>query len=859
MLPATPVAAELLPTVLAVSLTAVHLVRPLYEPDSTTITDFALEYVNLAGQQMTGLAERPGGTLLTRFPHTLATGIFDFYCRAFTADEQLTYEVNYQAEGFNNYFRFAAKRYGEQLVVSFDDTNKQDRTPVEMALRLSQANEQAKRAEAEAQQATLYHTFAQAPVAIAILEGPAHMIQFANAGMGVLWGRPVAQLIGRPHFEALPDLGGQGFEAIFDYVYQTGQQYSLREQLVHIDRVNTGVLVPGYFNIAYQPLYDGQQRITGVIASAIEVTEQVLARQQVQDLNEELATMNEELRASNEEYLVTNTALSQVQEELQLLNKELEARVHERSQALEAVSQRLAQEREGFYQILEQTPAAICIMRGPEHRYAYSNKAHAERYGGRPPLGRTVADMLPDAAAQGYLALLDKVYYTGEVCFGYEAPVRAAEYADRPASTAYFNFTYSPYHEGGQLVGISSFSYEVTEQVLAKQQRQAQQHLVEAVFEQSPAAIFVLRGPTYVIEIVNPLAASLLGYPREHLLGQPYLEAVPEAAQQGYVELLRGVWESGEPVVLQDQPACLTQCQPGEESYYNLVYQPLRDAQGQVVSIACVALNVTDQVLARQRVQDLNKELAAINEEVQATNKELHESNSRLTRTNADLDNFIYTASHDLKQPISNIEGLLRLLEELLPDAVRREELVAPVLSRMQGAVERFTRTISHLTEVSKLQAEFDQPPVLVALGAVVEDVRQDLLPQLTAAGARLDVAVADCEPRVFSQKNLRSIIYNLLSNSIKYRAPDRPLVVRLTCAPATGERLVLKVADNGLGLEQGQQGRLFQLFQRLHTHVEGTGLGLYMVKKIVENAGGTITVASQANVGTTFTLSFPE
>jgi PAS domain S-box-containing protein len=855
---ATPVAAELLPTVLAVSLTAIHLVRPLYGPDGTTIEDFALDYVNPAGQQMTGLPERPAGTLLKRFPTTLAAGIFDFYCRAFVAGEQLTYEVNYQAESFNNYFRFAALRHGEQLVVSFDDTNKQDRTPVEMALRLSQADEQVKRAEVEAVQATLYRTLEQAPVAIAILEGPTHVIQFANTGMGMLWGRPVAHLMGQPHFEALPYLVGQGFEAIFDDVYHAGQRYSLREQLVHLDRLTTGVPVPGYFNIVYQPLYDGQQHITGVIASAMEVTEQVLARQQVQDLNDDLAAMNEELQASNQEYLVTNAALTQVQEELQLLNQELEARVHERSQALEVLSERLAQEREGFYQILEQTPAAICIMRGPEHRYAYSNKAHFKRYGGQKVIGQTVADMLPDADAQGYLTLLDKVYLTGETCFGYEAPVRAAEYANRPASTAYFNFTYSPYREGGQVVGVSSFSYEVTEQVLTKQQRETQQHLVEAVFEQSPAAIFVLQGPTYLIEIVNPLATTLLGYPREHLLGRPYLAAVPEAVHQGYPDLLRRVWESGEPVVLQNQPMHLAHHQPGELAYYSFVYQPLRDTQGQVVSIACVALNETDQVLARQRVQDLNEELAAINEELLATNEELHESNTRLTRTNADLDNFIYTASHDLKQPISNIEGLLRLLEELLPEAVRTEELVAPVLSRMQGAVERFTRTISHLTEVSKLQAEFDQPPVPVSLAAVVEDVRQDLLPQLMAAGAQLDVAVANCEPRVFSQKNLRSIIYNLLSNAIKYRAPDRPLVVRLTCAPAAGGHLVLKVQDNGLGLGQEQQARLFQLFQRLHTHVEGTGLGLYMVKKIVENAGGTITVASQANTGTTFTLSFP-
>ena len=112
MPPTTPVVAEILPTVLAVSLTAIHLVRPVYGPDGTTIEDFALEYINPAGQQMTGLPERPGGTLLASFPHTLATGIFDYYCRAFTADKPLHYAVNYQADGFDNYFRFAAQRHG---------------------------------------------------------------------------------------------------------------------------------------------------------------------------------------------------------------------------------------------------------------------------------------------------------------------------------------------------------------------------------------------------------------------------------------------------------------------------------------------------------------------------------------------------------------------------------------------------------------------------------------------------------------------------------------------------------------------------------------------------------------------------
>lgn len=144
-----------------------------------------------------------------------------------------------------------------------------------------------------------------------------------------------------------------------------------------------------------------------------------------------------------------------------------------------------------------------------------------------------------------------------------------------------------------------------------------------------------------------------------------------------------------------------------------------------------------------------------------------------------------------------------------------------------------------------------------VGLAEVIEDVRQDLMPQFTAAQAQLEVAVDACQPRVFSRKNLRSLLYNLLSNAFKYRHPDRPVRVRVACT-REDNHFVLTVQDNGLGLNEQQQRRMFQLFQRLHTHVEGTGVGLYMVKKIVEQAGGSIKAQSQAGIGTTFTLVFP-
>jgi PAS domain S-box-containing protein len=236
---------------------------------------------------------------------------------------------------------------------------------------------------------------------------------------------------------------------------------------------------------------------------------------------------------------------------------------------------------------------------------------------------------------------------------------------------------------------------------------------------------------------------------------------------------------------------------------------------------------------------------------------DLKQANEQLRRTNVDLDNFIYTASHDLKAPISNIEGLLYLLQEELPPAVTEAALVGPTLTRMLDSVERFKRTIAHLTDVSKLQKEHTPDSAQVNLAAVVEDVRQDLLPLLHETGAKLIVDVNALPPVEFSEKNLRSIVYNLLSNALKYRHPDRCPHVDVRAHVRTGFT-VLEVHDNGLGIAPRQLPKLFGMFQRFHDHVDGSGIGLYMVKRMVENAGGRIEVHSQLGAGTTFFVHLP-
>ena len=270
---------------------------------------------------------------------------------------------------------------------------------------------------------------------------------------------------------------------------------------------------------------------------------------------------------------------------------------------------------------------------------------------------------------------------------------------------------------------------------------------------------------------------------------------------------------------------------------------PSRNAQGEITQWIGTCTDIHEQKLALERIDEAQREL--------------RHNNEQLTRVNVDLDNFIYTASHDLKAPISNIEGLLEVLRQELPAGLPESPEVKPVLGLMQDAVNRFQRTIEHLTEVSKLQKEHGRPTEAVNLAAVIRDVQLDLEPLIRATGAQLEIDVAAVPTVSFSEKNLRSVVFNLFSNALKYHAPDRPPLVRLR-AWAEAEATVFEVQDNGLGLNAANEQRLFGMFQRFHDHVEGSGIGLYMVKKMVENAGGHIAVQSELGRGTTFTVYFP-
>ncbi|WP_201981266.1 ATP-binding protein [Hymenobacter rubidus] len=247
----------------------------------------------------------------------------------------------------------------------------------------------------------------------------------------------------------------------------------------------------------------------------------------------------------------------------------------------------------------------------------------------------------------------------------------------------------------------------------------------------------------------------------------------------------------------------------------------------------------------RQELHDKNAQLSAANREIGARNQQL-------ARTNQDLDNFVYAASHDLRQPVNNLCGLF---DELRRTATFHDPEEAVVLRLVEESLHNLSTTITDLAAVVQEQrSPGEQAVEQVNFAGLAADVLQALRPQLLATDARFETEFEALPELQYVRSNLRTILLNLLSNALKYRHPDRAPHVQVRTY-RVGDCPVLEVKDNGLGMNLDRYGsELFHLFRRFHPQAgEGTGVGLFLVNRLVQSQGGHIAVESQEGRGTTF------
>ncbi|MFL5728169.1 MAG: sensor histidine kinase [Cytophagaceae bacterium] len=292
------------------------------------------------------------------------------------------------------------------------------------------------------------------------------------------------------------------------------------------------------------------------------------------------------------------------------------------------------------------------------------------------------------------------------------------------------------------------------------------------------------------------------------------------------------------------------------------IYKPINpELLRAKVSVFVELYKKNHQLIAHeQNLQMINAELEERvkerTEELLNKNLELETMNSELKKVNNDLDNFVYTASHDLKAPVSNIEGLMNALNDCIKDPQSHTQDVMILLEMINKSINRFKATIQDLTEITKIQKNLDSEIEAVDIGEVLEDVKLSIQELIFSTGAEIKSDFSSCSEIRFSKKNFKSILYNLLSNAIKYRSPERKPKISIHTI-IQGDYAVLSVKDNGLGMDMKEESKIFSMFKRLHDHVEGSGIGLYIVKRIVSNSGGKIEVESKVGKGSTFKVYF--
>jgi PAS domain S-box-containing protein len=391
-------------------------------------------------------------------------------------------------------------------------------------------------------------------------------------------------------------------------------------------------------------------------------------------------------------------------------------------------------------------------------------------------------------------------------------------------------------HLKGQPIGAAMTVHDVTAERKLQRELAHERSRLHDLLMQAPASILVSEGPEHVLVLQNQFCRLLVG--GRNVVGQRMADAFPEIVPQGFIALMDEVYRTGEPYEGRETYVDFDRNADGklENGYFNFIYQPLRDADRRVYGILAFAVEVTDQVLARREVERRAEELAQLTRE--------------LERSNRDLDQFAYVASHDLKAPLRGIANLTEWIAEDLGERVSGES--REHMHLLKGRVNRMEALIDGILQYSRAGRRMGKVETVESEKLVREVV------ELLSPEPDVTIEIAPDMPVLQAERTpLQQVFLNLIANAVKHGRP--PVHVRIS-AQREGDRVRFGVQDNGPGIAPQFQERIWQIFQTLAPRdtTEGTGIGLSVVRKIVDAHGGRAWVESAEGQGATFYFTWP-
>ena len=640
------------------------------------------------------------------------------------------------------------------------------------------------------------NTVRQAPIGITILRGNDYHVEMANDAYLAVVDKKEEDFVGKPLFESLPEVK-ETVEQLLKDVMLTGIPFNGIEYPVPINRYGKQEI--SYFNFVYHPLKEKEEEITGIIVTVADVSASVKAKHFV------------------------------------------------------------AESEKQFRKMIMDSPIPMAIFTGEDFIIQMGNRIMFEKIWRRKEseiVGKKLLDVFPELKEQKYLGILKQVYTTGETWR--EAESLAHVMGENGLQSFYLDYEFSPILDpSGAVSGLMITVNDVTDKVNTRKKIEDSEQRFRSIAESLP----------YLIWETDQLGNSIFmsakwkeyaGFiPRDMETWKQILH--PEEFESNTNKWIHSL-KTGE--LYRDEVRLKNK--HGNYRWHAVTGEPVFSPEGEIIKWIGALVDIHIQ---KSFSDELEKQVESRTIEIEKTNKLLTQKNEELEKMNSELQSFAYISSHDLQEPLRKIQTFSSQL--LIKEYNNLSDNGKDKFQRMQNAAKRMQALIDDLlaySRTSTAERKFELTPIENIIELVKEDLKEELQQNNGVIKSEANDKI-NIIPFQF-----RQLLYNLISNSIKFsKIGEAPHIFIKT---ETGEgasfntaRLQpsvmyhhISLSDNGIGFEPRYQEKIFEVFQRLHGKSEynGTGIGLAIVKKIVENHLGVITATSELGNGATFDIYLP-
>ncbi len=528
--------------------------------------------------------------------------------------------------------------------------------------------------------------------------------------------------------------------------------------------------------------------------------------------------------------------------------------ITERKQVEEA----LRETQKKFRALVETTSDFIWEM-NLDGIYTYCSPQMEKLWGFKPGemVGKTPFDLLPteqdrEQAVKAFSAILE----SGAPFANLEAPS-----FDGTGQIRFLEISGVPFSDtNGEIAGYRGITRDITERKQAEEALRESEEKYRTLVENATDFIYMIDTDDRILSL-NQSAARLLGKEAGELIGSKVFDIFPPEMAAWFSKEFRLTFKTGKTIMAEAKLNV-----GGKEIWASTSLSPIRNESNEIVAVMGVTRDITEQKRMERELQEKNEQLDEQNEELRvqseeliAQQQELVERTEEVARANQLKSEFLANMSHELRTPLNTIIGFSQLMIDGVPGKINAEQ--GQCLSDVLESSQHLLNLINEVLDLSKIEStrtKLKQESVVLA--ELVTPLTRSMMPILRPKKQSLNVEIEEGLPPVYADKGkLGQVLRNLVTNSSKFTPAGGELRIKATSDDGWCR---LSIIDNGVGIKKEDQERIFEPFCQLdYTPVDGkagTGLGLAVVRQIVEKHGGEVWVEGEYGKGSQFTFTMP-